>query len=91
MVTLELVKNNLMKSSGCLRGCPDGLRTRDAQEKDRSVERIESAPPMPCCYKHLKGLEPLHTRFDCFRICITAQSIHFFPEIKPYINKNRST
>jgi hypothetical protein len=43
------------------------------RKKNRSVESIESAHSMPCCYKHLKGLEPLNTPFDCFRICISSQ------------------
>ena len=49
------------------RGCVTLISVR----KNRSVERIESAHSMPFCYKHLKGLEPLHTRFVCFWIYIT--------------------
>jgi hypothetical protein len=59
--------------------------------KNRSVERIESAHSVSCRYKHLKGLEPLYTRFVCFSTCITPQCIHFSLESILNKDKNRST
>lgn len=85
-------KDNLMMiSSTCLQRRSRGDSTPRGVRKNRSVERLESAHSMPYCSKHLKGLEPLHTRFVCFWTCITPTSLHFSLELELNINKNRST
>jgi hypothetical protein len=77
--TKRYKRNNLMIFHRVIyTGVPTGFDP--AMRKEESlVERIESAYSIPCCHKHLKGLEPLYTHFICFWICVTPQNIHFSP------------